>query len=443
MPQKVFHNFSKLIKSPILKAKGLKLFTKNRKIYYDTTAGMTGHAIMGWSNTNIEKKINHQLKSIAHIDCKYLIDQNREKLANTMLKNNNLNLNRIFFVGCSGHEANEAAMKMSYIYHKANNHKNKKWFIFRKQSYHGSSSDTLSIGDRPNLSLFKDFHPKYRTSISEHNIYRQKLKSESIEQYENRSIEELKNKIKLIGENKISAFVGETIMGGLVGDVPPTKNYWKKVKNICEKNNIHLILDEIWCGTGTSGKYFCCEWDKVKPDFVTLGKTLSAGYAPISVVITNSKIEKKIKSKYGNFPISTSHQGHSLGVAAALAVQTLIKKKTFLNSVNIKGNFLRQTIFSELKNSEFFYNVRGRGLRNSVEYNTPNNSLFGDLIHKIGFERYNIIFNAKWHRVCFSNALNIPQKELEFFLDKFIKIFKHVSFNWKSLSNRRVNKNYF
>ena len=62
MPQKVFHNFSKLIKSPILKAKGLKLFTKNRKIYYDTTAGMTGHAIMGWSNTNIEKKINHQLK---------------------------------------------------------------------------------------------------------------------------------------------------------------------------------------------------------------------------------------------------------------------------------------------------------------------------------------------------------------------------------------------
>ena len=92
MPQKVFHNFSKLIKSPILKAKGLKLFTKNKKIYYDTTAGMTGHAIMGWSNTNIEKKINHQLKSIAHIDCKYLIDQNREKLANTMLKNNNLNL---------------------------------------------------------------------------------------------------------------------------------------------------------------------------------------------------------------------------------------------------------------------------------------------------------------------------------------------------------------
>ena len=75
-------------------------------------------------------------------------------------------------------------------------------------------------------------------------------------------------------------------MGGLVGDVPPTKNYWKKIRRVCDKNKIHLILDEVWCGTGTSGKIYCIDWDGITPDFLFLGKTLGAGYAPVSAFLT-------------------------------------------------------------------------------------------------------------------------------------------------------------
>ena len=66
---------------------------------------------------------------------------------------------------------------------------------------------------------------------------------------------ELETKILKIGPERICGFVGETIMGGLVGDVPPEKDYWLKVKQICKKYNIHLILDEVWCGTGTSERF--------------------------------------------------------------------------------------------------------------------------------------------------------------------------------------------
>ena len=60
-------------------------------------------------------------------------------------------------------------------------------------------------------------------------------------------------------------------MGGLVGDVPPTKNYWKGVRKICTKYKVHLILDEVWCGTGTTGKIYCIDWDNITPDFIFMG----------------------------------------------------------------------------------------------------------------------------------------------------------------------------
>ena len=89
-------------------------------------------------------------------------------------------------------------------------------------------------------------------------------------------------------------------MGGLVGDVPPAKNLLKYIRKICTKYNVHLILDEVWCGTGTSGKIYCIDWDGVNPDLVFMGKTLSAGYAPISAVAATKKFENLLIKKNQN-----------------------------------------------------------------------------------------------------------------------------------------------
>ena len=80
--------------------------------------------------------------------------------------------------------------------------------------------------------------------------------------------------------------------GGLVGDVPPTINYWKRIRELCNKFDIHLICDEIWCGAGTTGKNFSIDWDNVTPDFVTFGKTL---YFRICAIISNNYQKKLLK----------------------------------------------------------------------------------------------------------------------------------------------------
>ena len=200
----------------------------------------------------------------------------------------------------------------------------------------------------------------------------------------------LEKKILQIGPENVAGFVGETIMGGLVGDVPPAPSYWKHIRNICNKYDIHLLLDEIYCGTGTSGKMYCCDWDNITPDFLFIGKTLAAGYGALSAVITSNKIENTIKNIQGRLQHTTTYQGHSLSTAAALAVQKIINQKNSLNNVTSLGKKMRNIIRSELKNHEFFFDVRGRGLRFPFEYQCKNRDSFSEKLGEI--MKKNILF---------------------------------------------------
>lgn len=426
----------------IIRGKGVYLFTKKQK-YLDLTSGLTGTSILGWGNKKIENSIKIQLKKICHIDYKYFNDENREKFSKLILSKSESKLDKFFFVGGSGGEACEAAMKLSYQYHLSLGNNKKKWFISRKQSYHGSSSDAIAVGERPNLNIFKDFFPKYRAKVNDHNKYSNKFKNETDLEYEDRCIKEIERKILTIGPEKISGFIGETIMGGLIGDVPPTENYWKKIRMLCDKYKIHLIIDEVWCGTGTSGKIYCIDWDQIKPDFIFMGKTLAAGYIPVSGIATKSNIINSIINKMGAIQFSTTHQGHSLGVAAAYEVQKIIHSEKFLFNVIKNGNYLRNTLHDELKNHEFFKNIRGRGLRNSLEYNCKNKHLFGIALTDIAKTKENLLISAKWHRVCFSPAINITKKDLDIGLEKFLKSFKKVASQWNSKKIKKIENRQF
>ena len=105
-------------------------------------------------------------------------------------------------------------------------------------------------------------------------------------------------------------------------------------------------------------------------------------------------------------------------------MQKIIQNEIFLKEVQKKGDYFRKTISQELKNYDFFKNIRGRGMRNSVEYNCDNNHLFGCALTELAKNELNLLISAKWHRVCFSQAINISWKDLDKVLDKFIFAFK-------------------
>ena len=153
--------------------------------------------------------------------------------------------------------------------------------------------------------------PLKRAKIKQHHYLKEKYPNESIDDYAKRSALELESKILELGPSNVCAFIGETMMGGLIGDVPPAKNYWKYIRNICDKYNVHLILDECWAGLGSSGKYYCCDWDNITPDFIFVAKILTSGYIPLSAVITKKKFAAKIYNKFERLLHGSTFQGLS------------------------------------------------------------------------------------------------------------------------------------
>ena len=418
----------KLIK--VNKAKGIYLFTKDKKIL-DLTAGGTSHCILGWDNQKINDAIKKQLKIFSHINYKFWDDTNVEILSKLLTKNINIKLDQVYFSGNSGSESCEAAMKLSYLTHLAEKKRKKKWFIGRDQSYHGITTDALSISERPNLEIYKPLLSKYRTRIKQHHYLKEARKGETREEYSFRSSQELKKKIEELGPENVSAFVGETMMGGLIGDVPPEKNYWKYIRKICDDYDVHLILDECYCGLGSSGKLHSIEWDGVTPDFLFVAKTLTSGYVPLGAVLTTSKIKNSLFKFNDRIQHGSTFQGHSLGVAAGIATQNIVNNKKMLKEINSKGIYMRKILSEELGDHPFFFDLRGRGLRFSLEYSCKNKNNFGlSLFNKMLYED-SIYISAKWHRICFTPAYTITFEECDFVLDRLIKKFKNLASNWK------------
>lgn len=411
-------------------AEGNYIFTKSGKKILDTTAGGSCHAIIGWSEPQVITAIEQQLKKFSHVDYKLWRDENVEKLASMLISRANHGLDKVYFCGNSGAEACEAAMKMSYQVHQDLGNSEKIWFISHEESYHGATSDALSLGQRPNLEFYRKMLSPYRSLIPMHHPYKLRLPDESMDEYARRSANQLEEKILEIGPEKVCAYVGETIMGGLIGDVPPAPGYWRLIREVCDKYDVHLILDEVYCGTGTTGKIYCCDWDDVAPDFIFIGKTLAAGYGAISAVITSSKVQNIIAEKQGRLQHTTTFQAHSLGVAAALAVQTIVHQDQFLANVNFIGDFMRKTLESELGQHPFFVNVRGRGMRFSLEYSCRNQNEFGSKLAALILNKHNIFMSIKWHRVNFTPSLTLTRQQAEIVLDVFIKEFKNLSSVW-------------
>ena len=428
----------------ITKGEGLYIWTKEGNRLLDMTGGFTAHSTLGWGNKRIISAITSQLERIGHIDYKTFRDENREQLAHELLDNTGHGLDKLFLCGGGGGEACEAALHLSYQTHYEQGNREKQWFISRTQSYHGATTECMALGERPNLEFYRPLFPEKRSKVQEHNKYRHKRSGETDKDYGLRCAQDLEKEILRLGAENVAGFIGETIMGGLVGDVPPTENYWQEVSKVCKKYNVHLILDEVWCGTGITGKMFCVDWDGIRPDFIFMGKTFASGYMPISAVVTSSDVEEVVKKGSGRIENSTTFQGHSAATAAALECVRIIKEDGFLSSVNRKGDRIRSLLKDSLEGHEFFKNVRGRGMRNSLEYECENMNEFGQELSRRMLEKHKVMINGKWHRLTFSNAMTITDEQIELVFSALVDEFKLLSSEWTSDRAKQVElKNYF
>jgi len=349
-----------------------------------------------------------------------------EKLAELLVRRAPDGLDRVMFPGCSGSEAIEASMRMSYQLRVDRGQPDKKLFIARNNAYHGITALALSISSTDVYEFLRPIQPTNSHLIPQHNFYELATLGETPEAYARRSAQQLEDEILRLGPQNVTAFVAETMLGQLQGNVPPSADYWKRIRTICDKYDIHLILDEIYCGLGRSGRIYCCDWDGVVPDFVVLGKQLAAGYGPISAVVTKSQFEEEIKSHRNRIFFASTYEAHPLAVAAAVAVQEIVQDDKLLGHVVETGEAMRALLAEELEDHPFFRNIRGRGMLSTIEYDCENRGEFNRLL-EIAMRDQGILMQARYHRANFNPASTTSSSDALRAVRVFTKVFREVS----------------
>jgi adenosylmethionine-8-amino-7-oxononanoate aminotransferase len=161
--------------------------------------------------------------------------------------------------------------------------------------------------------------------------------------------------------------VAETVVGATAGAVPPVREYFRKIRAVCDRHGVLLILDEIMSGMGRTGYLYACEEDGVAPDLLTIAKGLGAGYQPIGATLVSDRIYDTIVGGSGFFQHGHTYIGHATACAAALEVQRVIADDKLLDNVQARGEQLRAQLRAHYAQHPHIGDVRGRGLFVGVE----------------------------------------------------------------------------
>ena len=362
----VFHRNPRQALEVVVRGEGIRLFDRNDRAYIDASGG-AAVSCLGHGHREVIDAIKKQLDEVAYAHSSFFTTEACETLADFLTDRAPGDLNHVYFVS-GGSEAVEAALKLARQYFVEIGQPTRRHFIARRQSYHGNTLGALAIGGNvwrrePFLPLLVPAH-----HVSPCYAYRDQGENETAEQYAQRLADELDAQIQKLGAENVAAFVAETVVGATAGVLPPVGGYLKKVREVCDRHGVLLILDEVMSGMGRTGHLFACAEDGVAPDIITIAKGLGAGYQPICAMVASSRIYDAIVGGSGFFQHGHTYMGHATACAAALAVQRVIERDGLLQNVRERGEQLRASLRRELGAHPNVGDIRGRGLFVGVEF---------------------------------------------------------------------------
>jgi adenosylmethionine-8-amino-7-oxononanoate aminotransferase len=344
---------------------GIFIRDETGKDYIDASGG-AAVSCLGHSHPDVIAAMRAQLDKLEYAHTSFFTSQPAEELADDLAAHAPDGVGHAFFVS-GGSEAIEAAIKLARQYFVERGEPQRRYLIARRQSYHGVTLGALAVGGRewqrqPFAPLLIETH-----HVSPVYEYRERRAEETPEAYGERLAQELEAKIAELGGKNVIAFVAETVVGATMGVVPAVSGYFKRVREICDRHGILLILDEVMCGMGRTGTLHACEQEGVSPDILAIAKGLGGGYAPVGAILLRDKIFNTIAEGSGAFHHSHTYTGHPLACAAALAVQQVIRRDGLLANVRRQGAHLARRLQDRFGNHPFVGNVRGRGLFQGIE----------------------------------------------------------------------------
>ena len=355
----VFHRSARSAPPLATSAHGSYIIGEDGRRYLDACGG-AAVSCLGHGSDEIADAIAQQARKLAYAHTGFFTSEPAEALADLLVNDAPRGLEKVYFV-LSGSEAVEASLKMAHQYHRERGELTRRHVIGRWQSYHGNTLGALSAGG--NRSRRADYQ---ELLVDMHHIapcyaYRGMVPGESEEEYARRSADELENAILELGPETVSAFIAETVSGATLGAVPPAPGYFRRIREICDRYGVVMILDEVMCGMGRTGHMHACEAEGVAPDLMTIAKGLGAGYLPLGAVLVSGEIHETFAQGTGAFQHGQTFVGHPVACAAALAAQRIVRRENLIAKVDADGKVLGAMLYSAFGQHPHVGDIRGRG----------------------------------------------------------------------------------
>jgi adenosylmethionine-8-amino-7-oxononanoate aminotransferase len=357
----------KLIKKlPIAdKANGMHIIDTTGKSFLDASGGAIVLNV-GHGRKEIAQAVYDQILRCDYAHPTMFTNSPVEKLAEALSKHAPPGIDRFYFLS-GGSEATETAIKLAREIHLNNDRPHRIQLIARWKSYHGLTLGALSAMGRtayrvpyaPMLNQVEHIPPPYCLRCS----YGLKYPA-----CECRCAHALDEAIQNLGSETVSAFIAETVCGGTLAAVSPPKEYYSIIREICDRYDVLLILDEVMCGLGRTGQWFSSEHYGVSPDIVTLGKGLGGGAVALSAVGVQGKHFEAICKGNGSFNHGGTFTHHGPAAAAGLAVINILEKEDLINRVSKYGEIIKNNLFECIGNHPNVGDIRGKGFLWGIEF---------------------------------------------------------------------------
>ncbi len=365
MNSHIFPRHSKISLPTAERGEGCFIYDTLGKSYLDASGG-AAVSCLGHAHPTVIKALHAQLDRLTYAHTSFFTSDPAERIAERLCALAPEGLDRVYLVS-GGSEAIEAALKLARQYFTEVGEPERCKIIAREQSYHGNTLGALAAGG--NQWRRQQFSPLL---IDTHHIppcyaYRGKTEGESNFDYGQRIANELENKILELGPRSVMAFIAEPVVGATAGAVPAVEGYFKRIRDICDRHGVLLILDEVMCGMGRTGHLFACEHDDITPDILCIAKGLGAGYQPIGAMMCSEKIYEAIERGSGFFQHGHTYLGHPMAAAAANAVLDVLVEQNLLSDVTPKGEYLQNALSLKFGQHPHVGDIRGRGLFRAVE----------------------------------------------------------------------------
>ena len=416
----------------IERGKGINLYDVNGKCYKDVISSWWCN-LLGHSHPRINEAIKKQVDTLEHVIFANFTHKTAITLCQKLMEVLPKGLCKFNFAD-NGSAAIEMALKMSFQYHYQTGNPQKKRFMALKDAYHGETLGALAVGG---VDLYSELYKPLLLDV---------IRIEGIDCYRcqwgkcrnNCNCEcfvKAEEAFKKCAD-ETAAIIVEPLLQGSAGMKVYPPLYLKKLRELCDKYNVHLIADEIATGYGRTGKFFAFDHAGVSPDIMCLSKGLTGGYMPMSVCVTTQDIYDAFYDDYLKgkaFMHSHTYAGNPLACSAGIEVLNIMKEEEIIPRAVEKGKYFNQIIKDKFLPLENVGEVRSIGLVNAIELVKDKSTKEPlDYRKRTGYQIYKkalekgVILRPLGDVIYFNPPLIIEKDDMDFATDVALECIKEV-----------------